>query len=215
MTFDFDCFVIGAGSGGVRAAKLAASKGKKVGIAEEFRYGGTCVIRGCVPKKLMLFASDFGQKFKDSSGFGWDINSYKIDWTKFQDRKNKEISRLERIYSDGLKSAGVCAFNDRAKLLGGSKILLNSFLSSVDLFPALIEPRRTFILGMSSSRDVTTTPLPVKDCVGVDGGSGVDGGPLGATPGDGISANVPRIVLMACIFTALLKEPLLSVNFKI
>jgi len=76
MEFDFDCFVIGGGSGGVRAAKLAAQAGKKVGLAEEYRFGGTCVIRGCVPKKLMLFASDFSQNFKDSAGFGVECGKH-------------------------------------------------------------------------------------------------------------------------------------------
>ena len=126
MSFDFDCFIIGAGSGGVRAAKLAAAQGKKVGIAEEFRYGGTCVIRGCVPKKLMLFASDFRQKFKDSNGFGWDEYPAKMDWMKFQDSKDKELARLEGLYFDGLKKAGVYTFKERAKLIGNSKVQLNS-----------------------------------------------------------------------------------------
>ena len=94
----FDIFIIGAGSGGVRAARLAAAQGKRVGIAEEFRFGGTCVIRGCVPKKLMVNAADFRETFSDALGFGWNAESISFSWEKFVRSKNKEIERLENIY---------------------------------------------------------------------------------------------------------------------
>ena len=126
MEFDFDCFVIGGGSGGVRAAKLAAQAGKKVALAEEYRFGGTCVIRGCVPKKLMLFASDFSQNFKDSVGFGWSAENIKFDWKKFLERKDKEIKRLEDIYLQGLINAGVKTFKAKAKISSDKRIILSS-----------------------------------------------------------------------------------------
>ena len=126
MEFEYDCFVIGGGSGGVRAAKLAAQAGKKVGLAEEYRFGGTCVIRGCVPKKLMLFASDFSQDFKDSVGFGWSAENIKFDWKKFLDRKDKEIKRLEDIYLQGLINAGVKTFKAKAKISSDKRVILSS-----------------------------------------------------------------------------------------
>ena len=126
MEFDFDCFVVGGGSGGVRAAKLAAQAGKKVGLAEEYRFGGTCVIRGCVPKKLMLFASDFSQNFKDSVGFGWSVENIKFDWEKFLERKDKEIKRLEDIYLQGLINAGVKTFKAKAKISSDKRVILSS-----------------------------------------------------------------------------------------
>ena len=126
MEFDFDCFVIGGGSGGVRAAKLAAQAGKKVGLAEEYRFGGTCVIRGCVPKKLMLFASDFSQDFKDSVGFGWSAENIKFDWKKFLERKDKEIKRLEDIYLQGLINSGVKTFKAKAKISSDKRVTLSS-----------------------------------------------------------------------------------------
>ena len=95
--FDVDLFVIGAGSGGVRAARIAAGYGAKVIVAEEFRVGGTCVIRGCVPKKLMVYASRFADDFEDAAGFGWTIPEVSFDWTKLVAAKEKEISRLSTI----------------------------------------------------------------------------------------------------------------------
>ena len=126
MEFDFDCFVIGGGSGGLRAAKLAAQAGKKVGLAEEYRFGGTCVIRGCVPKKLMLFASDFSQNFKDSLGFGWSAENIKFDWKRFLERKDKEIKRLEDIYLHGLINSGVKTFKAKAKISSDKRVTLSS-----------------------------------------------------------------------------------------
>ena len=126
MQFDYDCFIIGGGSGGVRAAKLASQAGKKVGLAEEFRFGGTCVIRGCVPKKLMLFASDFSQSYKDSMGYGWNVENTNFDWSIFLRRKDEEIDRLEKLYHKGLIENGVHTYKARAQLIGDNKIILNS-----------------------------------------------------------------------------------------
>ena len=91
--FDYDLFVIGAGSGGVRAARIAASHGARVAIAEEFRVGGTCVIRGCIPKKLFVYASHFSEDFEDAAGFGWTVPTAKFDWNVLVAAKNKEIAR--------------------------------------------------------------------------------------------------------------------------
>ena len=97
---EFDLFVIGGGSGGVRASRLAANLGLKVGIAEEYRLGGTCVIRGCIPKKLMVFASDYRNEFKESEGFGWKFDTFSFSWDKFSTSMQIEIDRLETVYEN-------------------------------------------------------------------------------------------------------------------
>ena len=112
--FDFDLFVIGGGSGGVRAARIAAEHGAKVGLAEEYRYGGTCVIRGCVPKKLMVYASAFRDAFEDAPGYGWSVSPATFDWRRFLAAKDAEIARLEAAYHDTLRRAGVELFGSRA-----------------------------------------------------------------------------------------------------
>ena len=122
---DFDLFIIGAGSGGVRAARLAAAQGAKVAVAEEFRYGGTCVIRGCVPKKLMVNASDFKDFFEDSNGFGWSVGNTTFSWQEFLKAKDKEIERLENIYEKNMKGSGVELFKSRAKLVARNKVELD------------------------------------------------------------------------------------------
>lgn len=112
-TYDYDLFVIGAGSGGVRAARLTALGGKRVAIAEEFRVGGTCVIRGCVPKKFMVMASDFAHQFETAEGYGWTVEA-SFDWPKFLEAKDVEIARLSGIYAANLGKAGVDLVNGRA-----------------------------------------------------------------------------------------------------
>ena len=101
--FDFDLFVIGGGSGGVRAARVSANLGKSVAIAEEYRYGGTCVIRGCVPKKLLVYASQFGAEFNDASYYGWSAEQPKFEWCNLIAAKDREIDRLNGIYLQLLK----------------------------------------------------------------------------------------------------------------
>ncbi len=123
-SFDYDLFVIGGGSGGVRSGRLAAAMGKKVAIAEEFRYGGTCVIRGCVPKKLYVYASQFAEHFEDAEGFGWSVGERTFDWTKLVAAKEKEITRLEGLYQKGLANAGAEILNTRAELTGPNSIRL-------------------------------------------------------------------------------------------
>jgi glutathione reductase (NADPH) len=112
--FDIDLFVIGAGSGGVRAARIAAGYGAKVMVAEEYRVGGTCVIRGCVPKKLLVYASRFSHEFEEAAGFGWDVGEPTFDWATLIRNKDKEIDRLEGIYRTNLEKAGVEIVDSRA-----------------------------------------------------------------------------------------------------
>lgn len=120
--FDYDLFVIGGGSGGVRAARLAAGTGAKVAIAEEFRYGGTCVIRGCVPKKLLVYASGYSEAFEDAEGFGWTVGERSFDWAKLIRAKDTEISRLEGLYAKNVAAAGAEVFHSRAELAGTHEV---------------------------------------------------------------------------------------------
>lgn len=118
MTFDYDLFVIGGGSGGVRAARIAAGEhGAKVGLAEESRMGGTCVIRGCVPKKLMIFASNAPMMAQEMRGYGWgDANEGQFDWNAFRSKLDSELNRLEGAYTKNAERAGVQIHHQRAKL---------------------------------------------------------------------------------------------------
>lgn len=125
-SFDFDLFVIGGGSGGVRAARLAGALGKRVAVAEEYRMGGTCVIRGCVPKKLFVYASHYGQEFEESKGFGWTVSDYRFDWTKLVAAKNKEIARLEGLYRQGLDNNHVTIFQEKAVFIDSHTLELKS-----------------------------------------------------------------------------------------
>jgi glutathione reductase (NADPH) len=115
--FDFDLFVIGAGSGGVRAARIAASHGARVGICEESRVGGTCVIRGCVPKKLLVYASHFAEDFEDARGFGWETGPANFSWTKLIRAKDAEINRLNAVYLRLLSESGVKLYQARGSFL--------------------------------------------------------------------------------------------------
>ena len=115
--YDFDLFVIGAGSGGVRAARIAASHGARVGICEESRVGGTCVIRGCVPKKLLVYASHFAEDFEDARGFGWDTGPATFSWPKLIRAKDKEIDRLNQVYLRLLSDSGVKLFQARGSFI--------------------------------------------------------------------------------------------------
>jgi glutathione reductase (NADPH) len=114
--YDYDLFVIGAGSGGVRASRMAAKYGAKVAIAEEYRVGGTCVIRGCVPKKLFVYASHFAESFEDAAGYGWDVPEASFSWEKLIANKDREIDRLNGIYIRNLKNSGVEIIESRAEL---------------------------------------------------------------------------------------------------
>ena len=121
---DFDLFVIGAGSGGVRAARVAAAHGAKVGLAEEYRVGGTCVIRGCVPKKLLVYGAQFAEDIEDAAMFGWDIPSKRFDWPTLRDNVLAEVGRLESAYTETLTSHDVQIFPERAVLTGTNALRL-------------------------------------------------------------------------------------------
>ena len=120
----YDYIVIGAGSGGVRFARLMASDGKKVCIIENSQVGGTCVIRGCVPKKLYVYASNFNDYLTDAKSFGWKLGKCKHDWKNLVSKKNKEISRLNKIYIKNLKKAGVTIFQDHASFQNSNTVFL-------------------------------------------------------------------------------------------
>ncbi len=124
--FDVDLFCIGAGSGGTRAARIAAGYGAKVAIAEEFRIGGTCVIRGCVPKKLYVYASRFADDFADAAGYGWSIPKPEFNWAKLKSNKEAEITRLSGIYRANLAKAGVVIHEERAVVTGAHSVQLAS-----------------------------------------------------------------------------------------
>ncbi len=125
MKFDYDLFVIGGGSGGVRAARVAAGdNGAKVALAEEDRYGGTCVIRGCVPKKLMVFASEYAGMAGDAREYGWNFGDTRFDWGLFRGKLHAELDRLEAIYRNILKNAGVETFDQRARLVDAHTVEL-------------------------------------------------------------------------------------------
>lgn len=123
---DYDLFVIGGGSSGVRAARVAGNLGKSVAVAEEYRYGGTCVIRGCVPKKLFVYASQFSEHFEDSVGYGWSVGETRFDWPTLVANKDKETARLEAAYRSGLDDAGARIIDARAELVDRRTIRLSS-----------------------------------------------------------------------------------------
>ena len=126
MAEEVDLFVIGAGSGGVRAARISSGYGARVMIAEEYRVGGTCVIRGCVPKKLLVYASRFADEFEDAAGFGWTVAEPKFDWATLIANKDKEIDRLERAYTANLDRAKVTIAKSRAVLLDAHTVRLTA-----------------------------------------------------------------------------------------
>src|SRR5947209_7420462 len=131
MSDDVDLFVIGGGSGGVRAARVAAEHGAKVMIAEEYRVGGTCVIRGCVPKKLLVYASRFSHEFADAAGYGWTVPTPSLDWQSLIANKDREIARIEAAYIAGLQNAGVTIVKSRAVLESAHGLRLVSSGASV------------------------------------------------------------------------------------
>ncbi len=124
--YDYDLFVIGAGSGGVRASRVAASHGAKVAIAEEHRVGGTCVIRGCVPKKMLVYGAHFAEDLEDAAAFGWTVENPKFDWIKLRDNVLKDVDRLNGLYTQTLENHDVEVILDRAELTGPHEIRLGS-----------------------------------------------------------------------------------------
>lgn len=121
-----DLFVIGAGSGGVRASRIAASLGAKVIVAEGLYLGGTCVNVGCVPKKLYVYGSEFSKAFKDAEGFGWTVGKPSFDWPTLRDNKSREIARLNAIYERLLDDSGATVLTGMARLLGPNTVEVNA-----------------------------------------------------------------------------------------
>ncbi len=130
--FDFDLFVIGAGSGGVRAARIAAGHGARVGICEASRVGGTCVIRGCVPKKLLSYAAHFADEFEDAAGYGWEVGETKFSWSKLIANKDREIDRLNQVYLGLLSNAGVELLDGHGKLLDSHRVQVGDNIISAE-----------------------------------------------------------------------------------
>jgi len=124
MKYDYDLFVIGAGSGGVRAARIASQSGAHVAIAEEYRIGGTCVVRGCIPKKFLVYGAEFSQFLADAPGYGWTMRGASFDWTTLRDNVQKEVTRLSGIYNSNLLKAGVTSFEERAELVDAHTVRL-------------------------------------------------------------------------------------------
>src|SRR5215204_4367105 len=123
--YDFDLFTIGAGSGGVRASRFAAGFGARVAVAEERYLGGTCVNVGCIPKKLLVYASHYGEDFADMAGYGWTVSEKKFDWATLIANKNKEITRLNGVYKKLLGDAGVEIFEGHAEIVDAHTVAVD------------------------------------------------------------------------------------------
>lgn len=130
--FDFDLFVIGAGSGGVRAARIAAGHGARVGICESSRVGGTCVIRGCVPKKLLSYSAHFHEEFEDAAGYGWEVGEARFNWSRLIENKDREIDRLNKVYLGLLENSGVKLFSDHGKMINPHAVQVGDEVISAD-----------------------------------------------------------------------------------
>ena len=148
---EFDLFVIGGGSGGVRAARVAASYGARVALAERDRLGGTCVIRGCVPKKLMVLASRFADEFDEAAGYGWQVDEPRFDWPTLKLNRDREIARLESVYATALANAGVTVLGDHATLVDANSVELRSNGERI---------RARHILVATGSAPVLGRPIP-------------------------------------------------------
>jgi glutathione reductase (NADPH) len=122
--FDYDLFVIGAGSGGIRASRISHHLGAKVAIAENYRIGGTCVIRGCIPKKLLSYAAHYAEDFEDARGYGWSIEGASFSWPALIANKNREIARLSAVYTDGFARVGVTVIEGTAKLVDAHTVAI-------------------------------------------------------------------------------------------
>src|ERR1700752_5004108 len=122
--YDYDLFTIGAGSGGVRASRVAASYGAKVAVAEERYLGGTCVNVGCIPKKLLVYASHFAADFEDAAGFGWTVGERRFDWATLIENKDNEIRRLNGVYQRLLEQSGVSIIDGHAEIFDSHTVAL-------------------------------------------------------------------------------------------
>ena len=169
MKYDYDLFVIGAGSGGVRAARIASLAGARVAVAEEYRIGGTCVIRGCVPKKLLVYGAEFSQAFADAAGFGWTVTGAKFDWATLRDNVQKEVARLSAAYNTNLIKAGVTPYVERAELVdahtvklmnSGSQLTAERILIATGGAPQLLDGLPGAELGITSNEAFLLEKFP-------------------------------------------------------
>jgi glutathione reductase (NADPH) len=175
--YDYDLFVIGAGSGGVRAGRIAAKHGAKVAVAEEYRVGGTCVIRGCVPKKLFVYASKFAEEFEDAVGFGWTTDKVAFDWPTLVANKDKEIDRLNKAYIRNLEGAGAELILERAtivdphtvELASGRKVTAKYILIATGASPFVPHHLPGHELAITSNEAFHLEQLPRRICI-VGGG---------------------------------------------
>lgn len=175
MTYDYDLFVIGAGSGGVRAARMSASFGAKVAICEDRYMGGTCVNVGCVPKKLYVYASEFSKQVKNAKGFGWSTAAPRFDWAVLRDNKKDEIKRLNGIYDKLLNNANVTVLNGRGKIIDAHTVAVNGttyscerILIAVGGWPFVPDiPGREHVVSSNEIFDLEAFP---KDILVVGGG---------------------------------------------
>ncbi|MGH8526930.1 MAG: FAD-dependent oxidoreductase, partial [Gammaproteobacteria bacterium] len=175
MAKNIDLFVIGAGSGGVRAARLSASLGARVAIAEERYLGGTCVNVGCIPKKLFVYASAFGAEFRRAQGFGWSRSEVSFDWSTLIGNKDQEIRRLHGVYRRLLDDQGVTILNGRAQLSGAHTVVVRgqSYQAERILIATGAWPTVPDIPGKAlciTSNDVFSMPSLPQRCVIVGGG---------------------------------------------
>jgi glutathione reductase (NADPH) len=173
---DFDLFVIGAGSGGVRASRVSAAYGARVAIAEEHKVGGTCVIRGCVPKKLLVYGAHFAEDLEDAAMFGWDVPQKRFDWQVLRDNVLSEVTRLEGAYTETLTNHDVTIFHERAGLTGpnsvrlasGREVTAEKILIATGAWPVM--PRMEGIEHAISSNEVFHLPALPKRMVIAGGG---------------------------------------------
>ncbi|WP_300516242.1 glutathione-disulfide reductase [Aliiroseovarius sp.] len=163
MAFDYDLFVIGGGSGGVRAGRVAAQTGARVGLAEEFRMGGTCVIRGCVPKKLMVFASGYGPASEAARAYGWDYEGGTFNWSRFRPMLHRELERLEGIYRKNLGGAGADIFDARATIRDPHTVELSTGESFTAKHILVATGGRPFLPGTPGAAELGITSNEVFD----------------------------------------------------
>jgi glutathione reductase (NADPH) len=155
--YDYDLFTIGIGSGGTRASRVAAAHGARVAAAEEYRVGGTCVIRGCVPKKMLVYGAHFAEDLEDAKQFGWNIEGKSFDWVRLRDHVQKDIDRLEGLYGETLENHGVTIFRERAEITGDHEITLASGKVVTAKYILIATGARPFVPVFPGSEHVITS----------------------------------------------------------
>ena len=173
--FDYDLFTIGAGSGGIRASRISRHLGARVAVAENYRIGGTCVIRGCVPKKLLTYAAHYAEDLEDARGYGWTIDGASFSWPALIANKNREIARLSKVYADGFVKTGITVIEDTAKLadahtveIGGRNVTAQNILVATGAWP--VKPGIPGIEHAVTSNEAFELPALPKRILIVGGG---------------------------------------------